>query len=183
MLKAHITTQFDEFPPDIGYHLTQNIGADVGLVGIEHILRGTRPHQRLQHGGDTAIMGTGGQLTVGERAGSALTELNIGGWIQHAGSPKALHILRPLLHGLAPFQNDRGNAIAGQIEGAEQASRAHSGNDRPPVRSAHHFRKLVRLPLHRLDALEAPAQNGRLLGHLHLNGANQVDLILFPGVN
>ena len=42
---------------------------------------------------------------------------------------------------------------------------------------------MVGLALHRLDLPQLPPQNGGLLGQVQLNGVDQLDLILFPGVH
>ena len=76
--------------------------------------RGAAGDQLLQNEAVADVPGTGVEFSVGEGAGTALTELDIAGGVQHAGLPKPLHIGGPVLHTAAPLQQDGPETRAGQ---------------------------------------------------------------------
>ena len=66
------------------------------------------------------------EFPVGERARSALAELDIGFGIQHFGMQEITHRLLPFLNTFATFDDDRVRAAAGQIQRGEHSRRAET---------------------------------------------------------
>ena len=185
MAEAHVAAQGEQLLPQAAHHLPQHVGADVGLVLVEDVRRGPRLHQGAEHGGNAGVVGAGGQLAVGEGARAPLSELHVGGGIQHAGGPELFHVRRPLLHRAAPLQHDGGQAVPGQEQGGEQPRRAH----------ARHHRRQGGAPPHRREYIGPgrqagahpliPAAGQQLFLSLHHgpDGADVVDVALLPGVD
>ena len=130
--EAHLPAQGDNLPPDGAHHPRKLIRADVGLGLVEDFLGGAGGHQLLQHLADAAVPGAGGELAIGEGAGAALPKLDVGLGIQHPLLPEALNGALPLLHGLAPLQDNGLLAALGQ----EQARRTSPPGQSPPPPAA-----------------------------------------------
>ena len=183
--EAHVAPQGDQLLPDALDHLPQNIGADVGLVGPLHILRSPRLHQGVDDGGNAGVVGAGGELPVREGPSPALAELDVGGWIQQAGVPEALHLGGAAVHILPPLQHHAGKPVPGQKQGGKQARRPHAHHHGHGGGAPLHLRKEIGLGEHQGDIL-FPGPLHRLFlagaqGHVH--GVNIVDVLLLPGVD
>ena len=184
MAETYVAPQAEKLLPDMFYHRTEHVGADVGLVLVLDVLRRARGGQGLQYRGDAGVMDAGGQLAVGEGARASLAELDVGGGIEGTGAPKALHIPRPLLHRPAPLQYDGGDSVPGQVERGEEPRRAHS----------HHHRRQPGVPPHRgkdvgpglsqghAAALGAAHQGG-LIVRRHVHRTDIVHVVLLPRVD
>ena len=184
MAEAHVAAQADQFLSNIFDHVPQHIGTDVGLVLVQNVLRGSCAHQGTEYGGDTGIVGAGGQLTVGEGACPSLTKLDVGGWVQHAGGPEPLYISGPLLHRAAPLQDDGGQTVPGQKEGGKQPGGAHTDHHRRQGRGSPHGWENIGGALVQGDvSVPAPGHDLAFVGHGHIHSADVVDVVLFPGVD
>ena len=132
--KADVRPQAEQLPAQIFQNGVQVVGAHMGLGVGQNVLRRPAGHQLLQNEAVARVFGAGVQLSVGEGAGAALAELDIGGGVQRAGGPEALHIRLPRLHGTAPLQQDGPQARPGQHQGAEETRRSCSHHHRRPLR-------------------------------------------------
>ena len=103
VLEPDVTAPGQQLGPDALHHLAEHVGADVGLVGPEDVLRRAVLHQGLQHGGDAAVVGARGQLAVGKGACATLPELDVGERVQHPGGPEGGHVGGALFHRVAPL--------------------------------------------------------------------------------
>ena len=184
MLEPDVAAPGQQLGPDALHHLAEHVGADVGLVGPEDVLRRAVLHQGLQHGGDAAVVGARGQLAVGKGACATLPELDVGERVQHPGGPEGGYIGGALFHRAAPLQYDGGQPRPGQEQGGEQARRAHAH---------HHWRqgggpggggKDIGLPLKQGDVFAVgTAHQVLLVVGRQLHGADVVDVGFFPGVD
>ena len=182
--KTDITPQGDKFFPHGLYHPAQHIRAHVGLVGVLHIPGGSRLHQGIQHRPDPGVMGTGGQLSVGESTGTALSKLDIGALIQLAPGPEFLHIRRPGVHILPPLQHDGRDPIAGQKQGGKQPRRSHTHHHGRHRGGSSHTGERIGPPLHQGNILPRRVPNQPLLlGHGQLHRIDVMRLVFIPGVN
>jgi len=130
MPEADLAPERKQLAADVLYHIAQDVGADMGFVLIQDVGRRPCGDKGLQHRRDAGIADPGGELSVGKGAGAPFAELHVGGGVQDAGAPEALHILNALLDGAAALQQNRGHARAGEEKGGEQPGRA----------AAHHHR-------------------------------------------
>ncbi len=177
----------DDPPPQGGHDRPQLIGAHVGLVQIFYLRRRPGGHQRVQHLAGARIVHPGGQLAVGERAGSAFAELDVRHRIELACPPEAGHVARPCLHVAAALQQDGPVAVLGQRQGGEQAGRT----------GAHHHRRIIEWPMaghdRRLRLLGAhgdvavagqPGQHLALADiHRYVKCVHEGDIRLAAGIN
>ena len=126
MAEADVAPQGEELPADAFYHLPEKVGAYVGFLLPEDILRGAVLYEFLQDGGDAPIMGAGVQLAVGKGARAPFAELDVGGGVQGFAGPEPLHVRRPLLHRASPLQDDGGKPGPGQKQGGKQPRGTHA---------------------------------------------------------
>ena len=75
----------------------------MGLGVDEDILRRAAGYESFQNEAVAGVPGAGGELAVGKSAGTALTELNVGGLVQPAAGPEPLHIRLSRVHIRAPL--------------------------------------------------------------------------------
>ena len=154
----------------------------MGLGVTEDALRRAVGHQLPQDKSVAGVPGAGIQLAVGEGARAPLAELDVGLEIQLAGGPEPLHVLRPLLHRLAPLQQNGSCPAAGQGQGAEQAPRSRAHHHRGNIRRLYRRRQAVALLLRPGHlAAAAPAEDFLLVLHLYPQGVHQADRL--PGVH
>ena len=71
------------------------------------------------------------ELSIGEGARAALSELHVGSGIQFAALPVVFDVLRSLLHTPPPLKQDRPIAMLCQHQCAEQARRTCADHDGP----------------------------------------------------
>ncbi len=148
-------------------HRLQAIGADVGLVQVEDLLRGAGRHQLLQHLAAPGVADQGRQLAVRERPGTALAELDIALSVQLAAVPEGRHLPPPGFHVLSPLQEQRPVAHLGQHQPGEQAGWTHTGNHRrvapaAPSPAAHSYTSRAQTWTHRGASWRAPGSRGAL---------------------
>ena len=129
-MKAHFPTLPDDLLPDDDNHLSQDVGADVGLCGGEDLLWCAMRHKFLQHGAAEAVVDAGHQLAVRKGACPAFAKLDIGTFIQPVLHQEVIDIKHPLLHRRALLQKDR--TIAGSCKGKSRkhSRRARADDDR-----------------------------------------------------
>ena len=106
MAKAHLASLGLDLLPEIANHPPQQICAHVGLVLPQNVLWCPRRHKGLHDKGAAGIVGARGELAVGKGAGTALPKLDVGLRIEFPALPKSLHVLHPLLQGLATLQDN-----------------------------------------------------------------------------
>ena len=104
-LKADRAAQREDLPAQIAHHLTQMIGAHVGLGHEENLLRRAHAMEGLQHMAAAGILDARIELAVGERARAALAELDVALRLQRAAGPEGLHVPGALVHGLAALDD------------------------------------------------------------------------------
>ena len=132
--KAHLTAQGADFFSQILDHFDENVGANMGLVHVQNLLRrpcfGKNPqylpvpakgilHQRIQ-------------FSIRKRPGAAFSELGVGPHIQCAACPELLQPFLPLRCRCTPFQKQRRIPGFCQQQATEQSCRA-AANDHWPV--------------------------------------------------
>ena len=103
-LKADIRAQLQQLLPQIHQRDMQIVGAHMGLGVNENVLRCSTGYQLLQNEAVADILGSCVQLAVGESAGAALAELDVGALIQLAGGPEMFHVGLSVLDFSAPLQ-------------------------------------------------------------------------------
>ena len=156
----------------------------MGLVRPDHILRCTVADQRVQHGADASVMGSGGQLAVGEGARPALAKLDVGYGVQTAAAPETLHVPGAFFHRTATLQHDGRKTGPGQKQGGKQARRAHAHHHGRVRQPDLYFRKYVVLRgvQGRLFPVRTP-QYRLLMVHRHIHGVHVVNIAFIAGVN
>ena len=104
--------------------------------------------------------------------------------IQHPLLPEALNGALPLLHGLAPLQDDGLLAALGQQQGGEHPRRAKAHHHRPLGQLAS-LGRLIAVGLRLLHGVVPAAGEEPVLVPLDggLHRADKVDVVLFPGVH
>ena len=184
VFEADVTAQGLELQTDGLDHRPEHVGAHVGLVGVAHVLWGAVLHQHVQDGGQPGVVGAGGELAVGEGAGSALAELDVGAGVQAAGGPETLHVGGAGIYIPAPLQHDGGNARPGQEEGGEEPGRAHAHHHRHGIGFARGGGKHIGLgDVEGHVPVIDPSDQGGLVSGVHVHGVDVVDVLLFPGVD
>ena len=182
MAEADLRPQAQQLLPHGFERRVEHIRAGVGVGVNQDAVRHAELHQLSQDPAVAEIPGAGVQLPVGKSAGTALAELDIGGGIQDPGAPEGLHILLPLLHRLAPLQEDGLCAGLGQNQGAEQPSRPGTHHHRRQLRCGHRPRGVIALADDLDDPTASdPAQHLPLVFHRHVNGIDQGYLL--PGIH
>ena len=161
----------------------EKVRAHVGLGVDENVLRRAAGHQRLQNEAVAEVLGAGVQLAVGEGAGAALAELDIGGQVQLSCGPEPLHVRLPLFHRAAPLQQDGPLAGPGQHQSGEESGgpgpRHHGRDRRRRQGSGGRVDRLGDGPAD-LPAPD-PAEHRRLILYGDLHRIDQADLL--PGVH
>ena len=161
--EADIRAQGEQFLPDGFYHVSEHVGANVGLMGPLNILRGPMGHENVENVGDAGVVHSGGQLAVGKRARAALAKLDVGGGGEPARPPKKLHVSGALVHVRAPLQHDGPQARPGQGQRGEQPRRAHPHHHGRQGGGAVHRRQYIRCVLHGGHTPGGAAEDGRFL--------------------
>ena len=182
-LKAHLAAQLHNLLPHGGHHAPQQVGAHVGLLQIENLLRRAVAHEGLQHRAHMGRLDAGVQLAIGERARAALAELHVALRVHLALPLQPLHVQHALLHGPSPLDQDGPRPGPGQRQRRKEARRAR----------AHHHGTLGKPGLgqrtrrpgrHPLDGAGLQAAQQRLLPvHLHLQIHHEVHIALVPGIH
>ena len=182
--KAYVAAQLQQLQADGLHHVPEQIGADVGLVLPEDILRSARRRQRPEDGGNAGIVGTGGQLAVGKSARAPFPELYVGGRVQYPGLPKAFHVPCARFHRTAPLQYDGRQSVPGQEQRGEQPRRPHADHHRRQRGSAADRGKRVglRLKQSHVGVARLSYQSCLLRGG-HMHRAHIVDVVLLTGVD
>ena len=143
----------------------------MGLMLPKDILRGPCRHEDLHHLGQAGVMGSRGEFSIGKGACAPFPKLNVGLRVQVPALPEGLHVLHPLLDGLAPFQQNRPEARPGQSEGGKQPRRPAAHHHRRQGGNPRHLRKCVgHRRLHQRNLIPLPPGYHRLLvgqGDIH----------------
>ena len=125
--KAHLSAVRANAGDDVGDDLGQDVRADVRLGVPEDVARRARLHQRAQDEAMQGIFGARVELAVGERAGPAQPELDVGRRIELAGGVEMAHGARAPGR-VVPLLDEKGRkARLGEGEGGKEprASRTH----------------------------------------------------------
>ena len=102
----------------------------------QDLLRGACRGEVHKHTRPAAVVGAGGQLSVGKRAGPALAELYVGLRIQHSRAQEPLHILPSLVDAASSFDEKRRGSRAGERQRREQTCRSRPADDRASFRAS-----------------------------------------------
>ena len=118
------------------------------------------------------------ELAIGERAGAAFAELDVGFGIEHASAPEAPGVFRSLAHDLAALQQDRGEAHLGEDQGGEQAAWAGADDDWAKGGALRCVAEVavghVRRRADVLVGLET-GEDGGLVAHVEVEGVDELD--------
>ena len=141
--EADLSPGGQDLLPEVPDHHPEQVGAHMGLVLPEDVLRSPGGNEGVHDVGQPGVVGTGGELAIGKGTSSPLTELDIGLGIQRAALPKGFHILHPLLHRSAAFQQDGPQPSPGQGKGGKEPCRAASHHHRRGGKGAGHLREHI----------------------------------------
>ncbi len=108
-------------PPGAADHLAEEVGSHMGLMLPKDILRGPCRHEGLHHLGQAGVMGSRGEFSIGKGPGTPFPKLNVGLRVQVPALPEGLHVLHPLLDGLARSSKTGRRCPPGQSEGRQTA--------------------------------------------------------------
>ena len=128
--KTDISAQIEQLLTEILQSKMEIIRAYMGFGIDQDVFRCTAGDKVLQNEAVTDVLGSGIQFSVGEGTGTALTELNITGGIQHTGGPETFHICLALLDILTTLQQNRFEAGTGQNQSCKKTCGSGTGNYR-----------------------------------------------------
>ena len=184
-IEADFTAQRNDPLADILDHCQQNIGAHMGLGIVEDLFPGTGFYELLQDPADSGIVDAGVQLAVRKCTGAAFTELNIAPDIQFTGFKEFLHLFMAALGILPPLQHQRLPASQCQDQSRKHTRRTEANHHRPLFRSGNILgcfivgHRCSRCPL-----AAAGLQDLLFISfHRHIDGVDNLDIRLFPGVH
>ncbi len=105
--------------------------ADMGFAGGKDFLgcAGFDEFGQKFAGQVTGVLDAGIQLAVGECAGAALTELDVGFRVEDAAAPQTPCVARALAYEFAAFEDERPKTHLRQGQGGEEAARAGADDD------------------------------------------------------
>src|SRR6185369_9623431 len=183
--EAHFAAEFENVGAHLLDHADQPEGADVRLVDEEDFLRRAGLDEFLEHLAAVVlrVLDLAVELAVGEGAGAAFAELDVGIRVQLALAPQAPGVLGPLAHGLAAFEDDRAKAHLGQDQTGKQAAGAGTDDDRPRLEVGRGpGDELVAGVRRRLDVgiARTAAEHGGLVANLDVERVDQRDCRFFP---
>ncbi len=119
------------------------------------------------------------ELAVGEGAGAALAELDVGLGVEDAAAPEAPGVAGALADELAAFEDERAEPHLGEGEGGHQATGAGADDDRARRgRRGVDGRAVARV----LGGADARVVDGGFVAQLHVDGVDQVDRGAAAGV-
>src|SRR5690606_24199172 len=114
-----------------GDHLGQAVAADVWARVHEDLGRGPVAHQDLEDVADVpALVGARIELAVAVRPGAALAEAVVRVFVDRLAAGEEGEIAPPRLHLLSAYEDDRGDAVPGELEGREEPGRPRADDDR-----------------------------------------------------
>ena len=107
--------------------------ADMGFAGGEDFLRRAGFDELgEQFAGEMAgVLDAGVELAVGEGAGAALAELDVGFGVEDAAAPQAPGVAGAFADQFAAFEDERPKTHLGQGQGGQQAAGAGADDDGP----------------------------------------------------
>ena len=184
-VEADLAAKPDDGVPQILDHRQQHIGAHMGLGVIEDVLPGAAFDELLQDPADSGIVDAGVQLAVGEGPRAALAELDIASWIQLSGGEKVFNLGIAAGGVLAPFQHQGPKPRPGQDQGSEHARGAEAHHHRALGRGHIAFGDLIIGNGGHRSPLAAGLADQLLLIAIdhHIDGVDDLDIRLFPGVH
>ncbi len=108
-------------------------GADVGFAGGEDFLRGAGLDELGEEfaGEVPGVLDAAVELAVGEGAGAALAELDVGFGVEDAAAPERPGVAGALADEFAAFEDERAKAHLGEGQGGHQAAGAGADDNRP----------------------------------------------------
>ena len=128
-LKTDFPAEGDDFLSDILHHADQHVGADVGLCVVDDGLRRAVGGELLQHPEHPPVVGAGVELAVGEGAGAALAELDVGLRVQCPAFAESFNCGGALFGLLPAFEHDRLRPGFCQQQSRKHARRAEADDD------------------------------------------------------
>ncbi|KPY81638.1 hypothetical protein ALO94_200408 [Pseudomonas syringae pv. spinaceae] len=135
LLKAHFAAQRFDLVTHVFNHTGQAERADVRFADVENFFRRARFHELVQHlaADEFRVLDLAVKLAVGERTGTAFTELHVGLGVEHVLAPQRPRVLGALAHFGAALEDDRLEAHLRQQQPGKNAARPE----------AHHYRALA----------------------------------------
>ena len=112
-------------------YAAQDIGPDMGIIGIQDILRCAGIDKSLQDAPQQRMIDAGRQFAIRKGPGPTFAELDIRRGLERTATPKSFYIFRPGIDIAAPFKDDRRVAVFRQGQGSCQAGWAGPDDDRP----------------------------------------------------
>ena len=180
-VEVELPAQGLDLRADILHHLGEVVGADVGILLVGHLLGCPVFVELVEDVLVVFAIDVGVEFAVGEGAGPALAELDVGFGVQHFGLEEALHRLLPLLDTLSALDDDGSCAAAGEIECGEHACGSETD---------HHGREVVRPlrvgELRRRGRLPHPGRSEQgtvLVGQRHLHLEVVLHAVLLPRIH
>ena len=155
----------------------------MGFAGGEDFLRGAGFDELGEElaGKMSRILDAGIELAVGEGAGAALAELDIGLGVENAAAPEGPGVLGALADGLAALEDERPKTHLGEGEGGHQATGAGADDDGPAARGGDVDGETVAGVGGGAEAGEA-RENGGLVAEGDVDGVDEVDRRAAAGV-
>ena len=129
--EADLAPQGDDLVAQVLDHGPEPVRAHVGLGQDPDLLLRPAGEEGIQHRGAARVLGPGGQLPVGKGARAALAEEGVALGIRPTGAPVPVHVLDPLVHGLAPIDDQGPIPLPGQEPAGEQAAGPHAHHHDP----------------------------------------------------
>ena len=174
--EAHLAAVLQNHSPQAPDRLRQAVRSDMWFGLPQDLMRRARRGKIHKHTHSAAVVGAGGQLSVGKRAGPALTELHVGFRVQHPCAQETLYILPTFVHAAPSFDEKRLGSRTGKRKRREQSRRSRSADDRTIFRlSLQSVRKRVRARnISRKTLFPMPKGYGRRDKKVHVRLSSRV---------
>ncbi len=155
----------------------------MGFAGGEDFLRGAGFDELGEEfAGEVAgILDAGIELAVGEGAGTALAELDVGFGVEDAAAPEGPGVFGALADGLAALEDEWPKTHLGEGEGGHQATGAGADDDGAAARGGNVDGEAVAGVGGGAEAGEA-RENGGLVAEGDVDGVDEVDRRAAAGV-
>ena len=131
--KSDLAAEADNTLPYRFNDSAQIIGAYVRLCFCAYLLRCAEFNESFKDIAAKRVVDARSELAVGERTCAALSELDVGVFVEAAAFPEALDGLCALFHVLAAFKNYRLIALLCECECAEHSRRSKACDDNSAV--------------------------------------------------
>ena len=164
----------------------QDIGPDVGIIGIQDVFRRSGIDESLQNAPQQRMIDAGRQFPIGKGPRSAFAELDVRRCLEGAAAPKIFNVFRAGIDVTPPFKDDRRIAVFSQGQGCRQAGRAGPDDDGPVgkrLRTGPDIRRRRLSQLADILIVTTALPNAAFVDEFHIDRKNEINPRFPPGVD